>query len=83
MVRISPQGNRAYATQNTKREVPLGRGVRASYQTMLPRFRPGDRFNELGFRYLSLGREGEKYWPLAHMRQIPFIHFTARSNFYI
>jgi len=51
-----------------------------------PRFRPGDRFCELSFRYLSPGREGEKCWPLHRVWYMPFIHstqFINRNNFYI
>ena len=51
-----------------------------------PRFRPGDRFWELSFRYLSPDSEGEKCRPLDHIWQIPFIHsgrLIIGGNFYI
>ena len=42
-------GTCACATDNST----FGRGARASYQTISPRFRPVGRFCELKFRYLS------------------------------
>ena len=74
--------------QNTKTTVPLDVVPERRTKRCSPRFRPGGRFCELRFRYLSspTGREGEISRPLDHMRQIPFIH-SARlihtTNFYI
>ena len=72
--------------QNTNRAVPLDAVPERRTERCSPRFRPGDRFCELSFRYLSPGIEGEKCRPLDHMRQIPFIHstrFLTSGNFYI
>ena len=62
--------------QNTKTTVPLDVVPERRTKRCSPRFRPGGRFCELRFRYLSspTGREGEISRPLDHMRQIPFIH---------
>ena len=74
--------------QNTKTTVPLDVVPERRTERCSPRFRPGGRFCELRFRYLSspTGREGEISRPLDHMRHIPFIH-SARlidsTNFYI
>ena len=74
--------------QNTKTTVPLDVAPERRTKRCSPRFRPGGRFCELRFRYLSspTGREGEISRPLDHTRQIPFIH-SARlidtTNFYI
>ena len=72
--------------EKTNRAVPLDAVPERRTQRCSPRFRPGDRFCELSFRYLSPGIEGEKCRPLDHMWQIPFIHSTrsiTSSNFYI
>ena len=55
----------AHAQTKNQYNTTSGRVARA-YQTMFPRFRPGDRFFELSFRYLSPGSEGEKCRPLDH-----------------
>ena len=74
--------------QNTKTTVPLDVVPERRTKRFPPRFQPVGRFCELSFRYLSspIDREGEISRPLAHMRQIPFIH-SARplgsTNFYI
>ena len=74
--------------QKTKTTVPLDVVPERRTKRCSPRFRPGGRFCELRFRYLSspIGRKGEISRPLDHMRQIPFIH-SARlidsTNFYI
>ena len=62
--------------QNTETTVPLDVVPERRTKRCSPRFRPGGRFCELRFRYLSspTGREGEISRPLDHMRQIPFIH---------
>ena len=86
MVRTRVRGN--LRKQNTKTTVPLDVVPERRTERCSPRFRPGGRFCELRFRYLSspTGREGEISRPLDHMRQIPFIH-SARlidsTNFYI
>ena len=72
--------------ENTKRAVPLDAVPERRTERCSPRFRPGDRFGEPSFRYLSPGIEGEKCRPLDHMWQIPFIHsvrFRVSSSFYI
>ena len=82
------RGNLRMRKQNTKRTVPLDVVPELRTKRFPPRFRPGGRFCELRFRYLSspTGREGEISRPLDHMRQIPFIH-SARlvdcTTFYI
>ena len=53
--------------QNTNRAVPLDAVPERRTKRCSPRFRPGDRFCELSFRYLSPGIEGEKCRPLDHM----------------
>ena len=73
---------------NTKTTVPLDVVPERRTKRCSPRFRPGGRFCELRFRYLSspIGREGEISRPLDHMRQIPFIHsarFIHSTNFCI
>ena len=83
MVWISAVGKLRMRKLNTKRAAPLDvvPGQRCS-----PRFRPGDRFCELGFRYLSPGSEGEISRPLDHLWQIPFVNSTQlkiRDNFCI
>ena len=72
--------------QNTKATVPLDVVPERRTKRCSPRFRPGGRFCELSFRYLSPGREGEKCRPLDHTWQIPFFHsarLTIGSNYYI
>ena len=89
MVRTRVRGNHLrMRKQNTKITVPLDVVPERRTERCSPRFRPGGRFCELRFRYLSspTGREGEISRPLDHMRQIPFIHSTRLSdstNFYI
>ena len=61
---------------NANRAVPLDAVPERRTERCSPRFRLGDRFCELSFRYLSPGSEGEKCRPLDHMWQIPFIHST-------
>ena len=88
MVRTRVRGNLRMRKQNIKTTVPLDVVPERRTERCSPRFRPGGRFCELRFRYLSspTGREGEISRPLDHMRQIPFIH-SARiidsTNFYI
>ena len=50
--------------QNIKETVPLDVVPERRTERCSPRFRPGDRFCELSFRYLSSGSEGEKCRPL-------------------
>ena len=78
MVRTRVRGNLRMRAQNTKTTVPLDVAPERRTKRCSPRFRPGGRFCELRFRYLSspTGREGEISRPLDHMRQIPFIHST-------
>ena len=86
MVRISVLGKLRMLQQNTNRAVPLDAVPEHRTERCSPRFRPGDRFCELSFWYLSPGREGEKCRPLDHRWQIPFIHsirLINSSNFYI
>ena len=88
MVRTRVRGNLRMRKQNTKTTVPLDVAPERRTKRCSPRFRPGGRFCELRFRYLSspTGREGEISRPLDHMRQIPFIHSTRpinSNNFYI
>ena len=88
MVRTRVRGNLRMRKQNTKATVPLDVVPERRTERCSPRFRPGGRFCELRFRYLSspTGREGEISRPLDHMRQIPFIHstrFIEGTNFYI
>ena len=88
MVTTRVRGHLRMRKQNTKTTVPLDVVPERRTERCSPRFRPGGRFCELRFRYLSspTGREGEISRPLDHMRQIPFIH-SARlihsTNFYI
>ena len=49
--------------QNAKRTVPLDVVPERRTERCCPRFRPGDRFCEPRFRYLSPGREGEMSAP--------------------
>ena len=51
---------------NTSRAVPLDAVLGRRTKRCSPRFRPGGRFCELSFRYLSPGSEGEKYQPPDH-----------------
>ena len=51
---------------NDSKAVPLDAVPERRTKRCSPRFRPGDRFCELSFRYLSPGREGEKCRPLDH-----------------
>ena len=72
--------------QNARATVPLDVAPERRTKRCSPRFRPGGRFCELSFRYLSPGREGEKCRPLDHVWQIPFVHsarFLDSCNFYI
>ena len=88
MVRTRVRRNPRMRKQNSKTTVPLDVVPERRTERCSPRFRPGGRFCELRFRYLSspTGREGEISRPLDHMRQIPFIH-SARlidsTNIYI
>ena len=54
---------------NISKAVPLDVVPERRTERCSPRFRPGDRFCELSFRYQSspTGREGEKCRPLDHM----------------
>ena len=88
MVITRVRGNLRMRKQNTKTTVPLDVVPERRTERCSPRFRPGGRFCELRFRYLSspTGREGEISRPLDHMRQIPFIHsarITHSTNCYI
>ena len=67
MVRNSVQAKLRMRKQNSIRAVPLDAVPERRTERCSPRFRPGDRFCELSFRYLSPGREGEKCRPLDHM----------------
>ena len=49
---------------NTTTTVPLEAVPECRTEQCSPRLRPGDRFCEPSFRYLSPGSEGEKYRPL-------------------
>ena len=42
--------------------------------TILPEISARRSLLEPSFRYLSPGSEGEKFRPLDHLRQIPFVH---------
>ena len=71
--------------ENIKKALPLDVVLERRTERCCPRFRPGDRFRDLRFRYLSPDSEAEKCRRLDH-RQIPFIHssrFMECSNFYI
>ena len=75
-------------SKNTSKAVLLDAVPERRTERCSPRFRRGDRFCELRFRYQfsPTGREGEKCRPLDHRWQIPFIHstrFITSSNFYI
>ena len=86
VVRTLVQRKLRMRQQNTKATVLLDVAPERRTKRCSPRFRPGGRFCELSFRYLSPGREGEKCRPLDHMWQIPFIHstrFITSDNFYI
>ena len=52
---------------NAKRAVPLDVVPERRTKRCSPRFRSGDRFCELSFRYLSPGSEGKKCRPLDHI----------------
>ena len=78
MVRAQVQEILRMRKKNTNRAVPLDAVPERRTERCSPRFRPGDRFCEPSFRYLSPGIEGEKCRPLDHLWQIPFIH-SARS----
>jgi len=67
----------AHAQQNAKTTVPLDVVPERRTKRCSPRFRPGDRFCEPSFRYLSPGSEGEKCGFLDPMWQIPFIHLPS------
>ena len=72
--------------RRTNRAVPLDVVPERRTKRCSPRFRPGDRFCKLSFRYLSPGIEGEKCRPLDHMWQIPFFPLTriiSSNSFYI
>ena len=88
MVRTSVLAKLRMRKQKIKTTVPLDVVPERRTERCSPRFRPGDRFCELRFRYQSspTGREGEISRPLDHMWQIPFIHstrFITSINFYI
>ena len=86
MVRISVLGELRMRQQNTKATVPLDVVPERRTERCSPRFRPGGRFLEPSFRYLSPGREGEKCRPLDHTWQNPFVHsarLTIASISYI
>ena len=66
VVRTSVFGKLRMRTQNTKTTVPLDAVPERRTERCSPRFRPGDRFCELRFRYQSspTGSEGEISRPL-------------------
>ena len=66
MARALVLGNLRMHTKNAKREVPLDAVPERRTKRCSPRFRSGDRFYELSFRYLSAGSDGEKCRPLDH-----------------
>ena len=71
--------------QNTNKVVTLEVVPELRTERFSPKFRPGDRFCELCFRYLSPDSEGEKCRPLDNICQIPFIHsgqLIIGGNFY-
>ena len=51
---------------NIKRAIALDMVSERRTKRCSPRLRPGDRFFELSFRYLSTGSEGKKCRPLTH-----------------
>ena len=67
VVRVLVQGKLRMRKQNSNKAVPLDAVPERRTERCSPRFRPGDRFCELSFRYLSPGIEGEKCRPLDHM----------------
>ena len=87
MVRTSLQGKLHMRKHITIRAAPLDAVPERRTKRCSPRFRPGDRFRELSFRYLSRSREGEKCRSLDHMKQTPFIHssrfITSNNSLYI
>ena len=52
--------------QNTNGVVPLDTLPEHHTERCSQRFRPGNRFCEIGVRYLSPDREGDKFRPLDH-----------------
>ena len=66
MVENCVPGKLRMRTPDTKKAVPLDVVPKRRTERCSPRFRPGDRFCELSFRYLSRDREGEKCRPLDH-----------------
>ena len=87
MVRTWVLRNLRMRKQNANKAVPLDALPERRTERCSLRFRPGGRFwGELRFRYLSPGGEGDKYRPLDHRWQIPFVHsarFISSSKFYI
>ena len=67
MVTSSVLGKLRMHIQKTNRAVPLDTVPERRTKRRSPRFRPGDHFCELNFRYLSPGIEGEKCRPLDYM----------------
>ena len=86
MVRASVLGKQRMRKKYSKRTVPLDVVPERCTWRCSPRFRPGDHFCELRFRYQSspTGIKGEISRPLDHMWQISFIHsarLITSSNF--
>ena len=69
MVRMSELDKLCMREIDINKAVPLGVVPERHTERCSPRFRPGDRFCELSFRYPSspTGREGEKCRPLDHV----------------
>ena len=69
MVRPSVLGKMRMRKQNANRTIALDALPERRTERCSPRFRPGDRFCELSFRYQSspTGIEGEISRPLDHM----------------
>jgi len=67
MIRTSRLDRLRMRKQNTNSAVPLDAVPERRTKRCYPRFRPGDRFCELSFRYLSPGSEGEKCRPLDYL----------------
>ena len=74
MVRTVVLGKLCMRKPKTKRAVLLDAVPERCTRQCSPRFRPGNRFYELSFRFLFPGREGENCRLLDHAIQIPFIH---------
>lgn len=53
--------------QNAMRSIPLDAVPERRTERCSQKFRPGECFYELSFRYLSSGSEREKCQPLDHM----------------